>query len=410
MKSKGDDIVQGKKRLIIDAIFSCIVLLGLSAILMGNIKKDDDTISLGENRDYKYCIKSNKDLSQENKYMLNVTTYDKKNENIYDNEVQVSNEDFPINIYQMKSFESKPLILALDMRRILSINFENGQIEELVTNITKEPYKIKNYSIHNNNLIYSYEVLDSTIVEFKNIETGEMKKLSEVTGTIDSISIYENKAAFINKNKIYIYDLKTGKLIKNTESNYDGDILLYGDKIYAFKKLQKGFDFVAINEELEEELILKNCLHSSNVYYYDNMISFEGYFYGIDDKKVYIKNTYSSCENVKDFEKGKDYYEYNLESDIKLSDFISYYKSNTIRHIDEKVIIMDEENKITKQLEGFNYGNEYYFDQHNKVYGVDKIDNKLILTYVDLESGKKVKLKHIESIEAFFSEINCIQR
>lgn len=398
-----------KKRL---WMVSTICLSVFLVVFVREKKKDElPILALGDTGVCKYhIVDSNMKMNKGDIWKMNLVTYDKKSKNKIEKNIKLRKKDFPKCSHGIESFDTMPLILTKDERRLLGIDIKNGDVKEILANFADGTYAIRNFSIHNDNLIYSYVKDGKTIVDFKSVDNENINRILEVQGEYDiPMTINESVAAFILKDKINIYDIKEKKIVYKSNARYLEDILLHGNKLYTYRKSDLGYDFIELGEGMKETTIMKNSLWTSRVYYYDNMIAFGEYFYDIESKKVYVRDSDYIGEKYLIPNINKNCYYYPLKKDSKCGKWAGVYDDNTVLVLDESIIIKDENNNIIEKIEGFDDIKHNYVCHKSKIYAIEKKKDKLILVSINLKNGKKKIIKDLKDECEFWEEVKFME-
>ncbi|MDQ0151224.1 hypothetical protein ACFO6R_10600 [Eubacterium multiforme] len=285
-----------KKGIIIYSIIVALVVI-ISIFYRYTYKNFNSILFVNHNSNYYYAL-SHKNLEETGDYRIkffNLITYDKqtKKEKKYNFKNLGDTKDIVINPSNMQSSGDWIIFKSYSNEGLTGININNGDVKILVNNLVTEKgkiYSLKDFSVYKNNIIYSYVSNDTTYVETMNIKNNKRTVIAKFNNSADvPVAIYEDKAAYISDNKIYLYDLNNNKIIKKSTKNYSTEFLLYKDKIYTFKSTPNKNSLVSLDFNMKETEILKNINRKDKLYYDKDKIIFNNYFYDTNNNQLYIR-------------------------------------------------------------------------------------------------------------------------
>ena len=290
-----------KKVIIVYSIIVAVVVI-ISIFYRYTYKNFDSILFVNHNSNYYYAL-NHKNLKETGDYRIkffNLITYDKKTkkEKKYNFENLGDNKDIIINPSNRQSSDDWIIFESYSNEGLTGININNGDVKILVNNLVTEKgkiYSLKDFSVYKNNIIYSYVSNDKTYVEIMNIKNNKRTVIAKFNNSADvPVAIYEDKAAYISDNKIYLYDLNKNKTIKKSNKIYSTEFLLFKDKIYTFKSTLDKYSLVSLDFNMKETEILKNINRTDKLYYDKDKIIFSNYFYDTNNNQLYIRKLHKT--------------------------------------------------------------------------------------------------------------------
>ncbi|SCK03202.1 Uncharacterised protein [uncultured Clostridium sp.] len=405
-----------------DKIIWAVITVLVICVFISSYKsgREDSMILVGNNDNYYFALYSNNNFSEKKLSDFELVRYDKetKKKERY-NLHNIGNEKFA-DMREIKSLGDWILLKNIYNRNIVGININTGTAEVLVDKTPKneETYAIKDLELNGNKLIYAYVSDFKTTLVIKDIVTQEECEI----GTFDTIenvpvSIYEDKAAYILDNRINVYSINDKQLIKTFENLYSGELLVYKDNIYTYRKNGDYQDLVKVDMDENDQVILEKVLGEYNLYCDNDRVVYDNYFYDTNDNKLYLRTLenswtqnrillddyiYSKDSKYEKLNYDENYYEYPLKTE-----FIRSNKQNINDEEDIAVLVGGEvaitkkgTNYVLRSFKGFDVDQRFLLwdltYENNKVYNIaENNKGELELLSIDINTGDKQLIKKV---------------
>ncbi|MEG0295622.1 MAG: hypothetical protein RR620_02815 [Clostridium sp.] len=382
---------------------------------------------LDDNEKSYYTLVSKADYQGANNLKdLELVTYDKSNKQkrIYDLGI-----DEPINGSSIKSINDWILISSINNDKLIGINSQNGNVETLVDNA----YNLKNFSIHNNILVYEQlgedtklyiKAVDINTKESIELECLELKDYESDINYYMDISVYDQKIAYNLDDKIKIYDFITKETRILDKFEYYKSVSIYKDKIYTYRNNGVAYDLVEITLDGKEKVILKNTVALDNICIDNDRLIYNNNFYDLKEEKLYVGKAMSRRVDldiiVDDYilmnnkyeamKLGENYYDYPLDGELGTAYSKILDKDLNIQVlIGGEIAIYDRKTfEVLKNHEGFTRMSmaksmDFAFED-NIVYGVEMVDvDNRALVSINIETNERRLIKNLGKVEGYIS-------
>lgn len=287
----------------IKLIYVLIVLVIIGFIYTNYKNNQDNSIKLiGNNQNYYYALRSYNNTDIQKFKDLKLIKYNKETNKKETQDFSNSYSDMSIDVRNSKTSDNWIISKSNDKDALMGVNTQTGEVITLVDNLhdTYNPYVLNKFQMQGNKIIYTTKYNSKIKIFIKNLKDNKVISIGEFDSPVDiPISIYENFAAYILNNKIYLYDINTEKVIKTSNANFGDEILLNKDKIYTFKMNSPHKDLVEVNFDMTPKVILKNIPFPNDLYCDNDKIVYNNYFYDSSTNKLYkslIESNYPSSK------------------------------------------------------------------------------------------------------------------
>lgn len=285
----------------IKIIYVLIVLVIIGFVYTGYKSNPDNSIKLiGNNLNYYYALRSYKNTDIQRFKDLKLIKYNKETNKKETQNFSDTYSYMSIDVKNSKTSGHWIIAKSNDKDALMGVNTETSEVVTLVENLhdNYNPYVLNKFQMQGNKIIYTTTYDSKTKIFIKDIKDNKVISIGEFDSPVDiPVSIYENFAAYILNNRIYLYDINSKKIIKKSDANFDDKLLLNKDKIYTFKMNSPYKDLVEVNFNMTPKVILKNIPFTNDLYCDNDRIIYNDYFYDSSNNKLYkslIESRYPS--------------------------------------------------------------------------------------------------------------------
>lgn len=327
-----------RKRKLLEVIV--VTVLTMLVIIFFDKEDPKKYIELGSNEKYYYAIyEKAPGILYDNKGYLKLAICDKETNKRKIKDIKINGTNSVIGFSKIRVSDNRILISDINGQKIAGISLDDGEEKILLENLFDEKtlYCIRNFSIYEDNLLYSYFTEGKGFIELKNINSNETKVIAEIEDAMEMpVNIYKDNLIWIDKGYINLYNLNSKETKKIFECEENNSLIMQDDKIYIIKESEDSFNkLIEVdlngNEKtiLESKYIIHNLyLDSNRIFFYANITGeFENFFYDLDKEKLYYFLGESNIHNSRLI--GDYIYDCNNEKSKKIilnKDYVEYIK------------------------------------------------------------------------------------
>ncbi|MGG7164838.1 hypothetical protein [Clostridium ihumii] len=294
-----------RKRKLLEVIV--VTVLTMLVIIFFDKEDPKKYIELGSSEKYYYAIY---EKPYYNKVRLKLEIYDRKTNKRKIKDIKINGTNSVIGFSKIRVDDNTILISDINGQKIAGISLTDGEEKILLEKLFDEKniYCIRNFSIYDDNLVYSYFTEGKGFIELKNINSNETKVIAEIEDAMEMpVNIYKDNLIWINKGYINVYNLnskETKKIFKCEENN---SLIMQDDKIYIIKESETNLNkLIEVDLNGNEKTIVESkyiihdlYLDSNRLVFHTNITGeFKKFFYDLDKEKLYYfigeSNIYNS--------------------------------------------------------------------------------------------------------------------